>query len=70
MPRPSCISRRMARDTDIARSKILDGWRVALHEPLAETVAQKTALAARSLADEDAQPANAGGMKLHKFHVL
>ena len=55
---------------DVARSKILGGRRVALHEFLAFGIAQKAAFAARAFGDQDAGAIDAGRVELHEFHVL
>ena len=55
---------------DVARREVLDGRRVALHEPLAVGVAQDAALAAGGLGQQDAQPGQAGRVELEELHVL
>ncbi len=55
---------------DVARGEVLDGGRVALHEPLAGDVAQDRALAARALGEQDAETGEAGRVELEELHVL
>jgi hypothetical protein len=58
-----------ARD-HVPRREVLDGGRVALHEPLAGGVAQDAALAAGTLGEQDAEARQAGGVELVELHVL
>ena len=55
---------------DVPRRQVEQGRRIALHEPLTIPVAQDAALAPHRLGNKDAEPHDAGGMKLVKLHVL
>ena len=55
---------------DVARGKVLDRRRVALHEPLAGRVSEDPPLAARGLGQQDADAVDAGRMELEELHVL
>jgi hypothetical protein len=54
----------------VARSEVLDGRRVALHEALAVLVAEDAALASRALGQQDAELVDAGRVELEELHVL
>ncbi len=58
-----------ARD-DVARSEVLDGRGVALHEALTAGVAQDRALTAGALGEQDAETGEAGRVELEELHVL
>ena len=55
---------------DVARGKILGGWRIALHETFAFGIDEITAFATRAFGDEATRTVNACRMELHEFHVL
>ena len=55
---------------DVPGGQVQQGRRVALHEPIPIAVAQDPAFAAHGFGDQDAQPHDAGGMKLEELHVL
>src|ERR1700746_2859416 len=55
---------------DVARGEILGGGRIAFHETLAFGIDEVGALPARTFRDQATRTVNAGGMKLHEFHVL
>ena len=55
---------------DVARGKILCVGRITFHETFAVGVGQVAALAAHPLGNQAPCTVDAGGVKLHEFHVL
>ena len=68
-PALAYLNRHRPRD-NIARCQILGRWRIAFHEPLACRIREIAAFAAGTLGNQTAHAINAGGVKLHKFHIL
>ena len=69
-PRPSRNLDGHGPTDHVARSEILRGRSVALHEALADGIGEIAALAPRALGDQAARAVDPGGMKLHELHVL
>ena len=70
MPLPARISVIMARETMSRGARSSRVRRIALHKPFPVTVSQDTSLPSHCLGNQDAEPHDAGGMKLEKFHIL
>ncbi len=54
----------------IVRCQVFYDRRIALHKPFTAIIAQDAPFTASSLADQDAQFVNTGGVELDKLHIL